>query len=239
MPPWLSLAPVTEARPGADAAHWLAAAGPRRAEVLAGLLEEQRARLQRMVELRMDARLRARIGASDVLQDAFLEIGARLEDWLADPSMPFPLWVRFLTAQRLAQAHRFHLGAQRRAAGREQKGGGPEVSVATMAEWLADGRTTPTQGAVQRELRAQLESAIAALEPMDREVLALRHFEEFTNAEVAASLGIEVQAASKRYVRALERLRTVMESAGAPFTEAGGDSAGGSGGGPAGPVAAP
>jgi RNA polymerase sigma-70 factor (ECF subfamily) len=215
---------VTEARPGADAAHRLAAAGPRRAEVLAGLLEEQRARLQRMVELRMDARLKARLGASDVLQDAFLEIGARLEHWLADPSMPFALWVRFLTAQRLAQAYRFHVGAGRRAAGREQQGGGPQASVATMAEWLADGRTTPTQGAVRHELRAQLEQALAALEPMDREVLALRHFEEFTNAEVAAALGIEVQAASKRYVRALERLRAVMDTGGA-------ERSGGSGGG--------
>jgi RNA polymerase sigma-70 factor (ECF subfamily) len=219
---------VTQPRASAGEAERLQAAGPRRGEVLAGLLEEQRARLERMVALRMDPRLRARVGASDVLQDAFLEIGARLDDWLRDPSMPFHLWVRFLTAQRLAQAHRFHVGAQRRAAGKERAlvAGGPEASSATMAEWLADGRTSPTQGVVRKELRAQLEQALAALEPMDREVLALRHFEGFTNAEVAAALGIEVQAASKRYVRALERLRGVL------------DVTGGAGGGSA-PAAAP
>jgi RNA polymerase sigma-70 factor (ECF subfamily) len=206
---------VTDAHAGAGEVERLREAGPRRPEVLASLLEQHRARLQRMVELRMDPRLRARVGASDVLQDAFLEIGARLEDWLRDPSMPFAAWVRFLTAQRLLQAHRFHVGAQRRAAGRERhRGAGPEASVATMADWLADGRTTPTQGAVRGELRAQLSRALEALEPMDREILALRHFEEFTNAEVAAALGIEVQAASKRYVRALERLRTVLDGAG-------------------------
>jgi RNA polymerase sigma-70 factor (ECF subfamily) len=206
---------VTDSRAAGGEAERLKDAGSRRPEVLAALLEAQRARLQRMVELRMDPRLRARVGASDVLQEAFLEIGARLEDWLADPSMPFAAWVRFLTAQRLAQAHRFHVGAQRRAAGRERHGGGgPAASSATMAEWLADGGTTPTQGVVRNELRAQLEQALDLLEPMDREVLALRHFEEFTNAEVASALGIEVQAASKRYVRALERLRAVLDVAG-------------------------
>jgi RNA polymerase sigma factor (sigma-70 family) len=85
-----------------------------------------------------------------------------------------------------------------------------EVDAKTLAERMGAER----MGAVKKELRAQLEQALAALEPMDREVLALRHFEEFTNAEVAAALGIEVKAASKRYVRALERLRTVMESVG-------------------------
>jgi RNA polymerase sigma-70 factor (ECF subfamily) len=197
-----------------EEARRLADAGSRRGEVLAELLEQQRGRLMRMVELRIDGRVRARMAPSDVIQEAWLEAGQRIDEWLRDPSMPFNLWVRFLAAQRLAQAHRFHLGAQRRSAGRERPldaGSGPAVLVGTMAGMLADHHTSPTEGAARQDLREGLERALESLEDTDREVLALRHFEGLSNAEVALALGIEPKAASKRYLRALERLRSVYD----------------------------
>jgi len=60
------------------------------------------------------------------------------------------------------------------------------------------------------ETARKLESAIEGMEPIDREILALRHFEELTNSEVAQVLGIQVKAASIRYIRALKRLKELL-----------------------------
>jgi RNA polymerase sigma-70 factor (ECF subfamily) len=168
-----------------------------------------------MVELRMDPRLRARLGASDVLQDAFVEASERLGDYLADPRMPFFLWLRFITAQRLLALHRRHLEAKKRDARRQVAAGGrgfPAATSIALAANLVDRGTTPTEGAVREELRRRLEDALDKMTPQDREVLVLRHFEELSNAEAARELGIEESAASKRYLRALKRLREVLEA---------------------------
>lgn len=195
------------------------AAGSDPGKALADALERHRARLLRMVDLRMHPALRGRIGASDVLQDAWLEISNRLGDYLADPRMPFFLWIRFITAQRLMALHRLHLGAQKRDVRRQVSlghGTFPSATSVALVDRLVATGTTPTQAAVHRELRLQLEEALDRMNETDREVLVLRHFEELTNTEAAGELGIETSAASKRYVRALHRLRDVLESCGIP-----------------------
>ena len=197
----------------------LQAAGSGRDAALAAALDRHRLRLLRMVDVRMHPALRGRIGASDVLQDAWLEISERLGDYLADPRMPFFLWIRFITAQRLVALHRRHLGAQKRDVRRQVslgRGAFPSATSVALVDRLVAAGTTPTQGAVRGELRLQLEEALDRMNPADREVLVLRHFEELTNAEAADELGIEKPAASKRYVRALRRLREVLESGGFP-----------------------
>jgi RNA polymerase sigma-70 factor (ECF subfamily) len=55
-----------------------------------------------------------------------------------------------------------------------------------------------------------LQEAINRLRPLDREILALRHFEQLTRAEAARVLGIEEAAAAKRYLRALKRLKQAL-----------------------------
>ena len=182
---------------------------------LGELFAQHRDRLRRMVRLRMDRRLQGRVDASDVMQEAYLEASARYADYLREPSMPFYLWLRFITGQKLLVLHRRHLGAQARDVGREVSlyhGALPEATSAALAAQLVGRRTSPSQAAVRAEMRIRVQEAINMMDPIDREVLALRHFEQLTNAETAQSLEIEESAASKRYVRALKRLKEILTS---------------------------
>jgi RNA polymerase sigma-70 factor (ECF subfamily) len=184
-------------------------------QALADFFASHRERLRRMIDFRLDARLLGRVSASDVLQESYIDALKRLPHYQADPGMPFFLWLRWVTMQRLVEVHRQHIGAQMRDAGREisiDRHAGSDslaASTARMAELMAD-LTSPSQAAQRNESLAFLQQALEQLEPIDREVLALRHFEELSNHEVAAVLGIQTAAASKRYVRALERLEQTL-----------------------------
>jgi RNA polymerase sigma-70 factor (ECF subfamily) len=180
---------------------------------LGELFSKYRDRLGRMIQFRLDGRLKGRVATSDVLQEAYIDALKRLPHYQADPEMPFLIWLRWVTMQRLVEVHRQHLGAQMRDAGREVTlgAGGPlAASSAKIAEFIGD-LTSPSQAAQRSETLAQLGRALDGLDPTDREVLALRHFEELSNQETAAVLGIQPAAASKRYVRALERLKGALE----------------------------
>ncbi|MDJ0974724.1 MAG: sigma-70 family RNA polymerase sigma factor [Planctomycetota bacterium] len=183
-------------------------------QALASRFEHHRARLLRMVELRMDPALRQRVNASDVLQEAYLEINNRLGSYLEDPQMPFFLWIRFITAQRLLKLYRFHVGTKKRDVRRQvvaQRGAFPEATSVALVDQLAQSGISPSGVVVESEMRVQLQAALDEMNPIDREVLVLRHYEELSNAETARELGIHEDAASKRYIRALGRLRTVLE----------------------------
>ncbi len=199
---------MTSPAPDPEAA--LLAAAEDRGEALGRLLERHRRRLLKMIHLRMDPRLQARVGASDVLQDAFFDAGRRVGAYLADPRMPFFLWLRFLTAQSLAARHREHLGARRRDVRRQVDGGRPDASGPAVVDLLVANGTTPTEGVAREETRVRVLAALERLGETDREILVLRHFEELGNEEAAFELGIEPPAASKRYVRALRRLREAL-----------------------------
>ncbi|MHC4954289.1 MAG: sigma-70 family RNA polymerase sigma factor [Planctomycetota bacterium] len=176
-----------------------------------------RDRLRRMVDLRMDPAVKARVDASDVLQEASLRAVQRLDEYLADPDMPFFLWLRFLTLQALTDSYRRHLGARQRDARREVRlfrGPWPEASSMALAEHLIGEGTGPSRAAVRAEQRLRLEQALNSMDRIDREVLTLRHFEHLTNAEVAKELGLDKSAASKRYIRALRNVRGVLEGMG-------------------------
>ena len=182
---------------------------------LGELLGRHRERLRRMVALRLDWRLRVRVDPSDVLQEACLDASRRLPEYHQNPTMPFFLWLRFLAGQRLVDEHRKHLGAAARDAGREislYHGALPETSSAALAAHLLGRLTTPSQATIRAERKIRLQEALNSLDPIDREVLALRHFEELSNTEAAAVLGLDKSAASKRYARALIRLKEILAS---------------------------
>ena len=186
-----------------------------------------RPRLRRMVQLRLDRRLQGRVDPSDVLQEAYLEVARSLADYLRDPQIPFYLWVRFVTGRKLQAVHRHHLGVQARDAGREvslHRGALPQASSVSLAEQLLGRYSSPSQAVVKAELRLRVQDALNGMDPLDREVLALRHFEELSNAETAQVLGIGEAAASHRFVRALRRLKAVLAG--------GADDPGATGGGP-------
>ena len=181
-------------------------------QALATLFSQHRERLRRMVEFRLDARLRGRVSTSDVLQEAYIDALKRLPHYPSAEAedVPFFIWLRTVTIQRLIQVHRQHLGAAVRDASKEVSLGPIEASSQMMAEFIQD-MTSPSLAAQRGEIMAQLRQGLDQLDPIDREILALRHFEDLSNHEVAALLGIKSAAASKRYVRALERLKDVLE----------------------------
>jgi RNA polymerase sigma-70 factor (ECF subfamily) len=179
---------------------------------LAALWQRHRARLRQMVRLRLDRRLQGRVDPCDVLQEAYLDLPARLGDSARDRPMPTCLWLRLVTGQRLAQVHRQDLGAAMRDAGREVSlygGALPQASSASLAAQLLGRFTTASQAAIRAE--RQLQEILNCMDPMDREILALRPFEGFSNGESAEVLGLTKTAANNRYVRALGRLRDLLE----------------------------
>src|SRR5271166_649352 len=181
---------------------------------LAELFGRYRKRLRAMVRLRMDRRLQGRVDPSDVLQEAYLDVAQQLPSYHAKPEMPFYLWLRLTTGQRLMRLHRQHLGSAMRDAGREvslHRGALPQASSVSLAEQLL-GRVTSASRAVERaEIQLQLQTALNSMDDMDREIIALRHFEELSNVEAAHVLGLEPSAASKRYIRALKRLQEILK----------------------------
>jgi RNA polymerase sigma-70 factor (ECF subfamily) len=183
-------------------------------EALDQLLAAHRSRLHRMISLRMDPHLRARLDASDVIQDAFIEALERFPEYVKTPKTSFFLWLRFLTRQKLITLYRHHVGTHARDARKEIQIAAPSGSMATsegLAAQLLASETSPSQAAQEGEIRAEIQTALDELDPIDREVLALRHFEQLSNTEVAEELGITTAAASKRYLRAARRLKQVLE----------------------------
>ena len=184
------------------------------AVALGALFAHHRDRLRKMVRLRLDGRVSGRLDPSDVLQEAYLDVARRFSEYAAAPAVPFYVWLRALTGQRLIDLLRQHLGAQRRDARQEvalYRGALPQASSASLAQQLLAGWTSPTQAAVRAEMQLKLQDALNGMDPMDREVVVLRHFEELNNVETAAVLGIEPPAASKRYLRAVRRLKAILD----------------------------
>jgi RNA polymerase sigma-70 factor, ECF subfamily len=179
------------------------------------ILTLHRKRLRRMVALRLDHRLRGRIDPSDVLQEAFLQAALALPTYLERPEQPVFLWLRWLTGMTLQLVHRRHLGVQGRDAGREVQlldRPWPDASSAALAAQLLGRDTRPSVAAIRAERQRRLQEALNAMDPLDRDVLVLRHFEDLTNAEVARELHLQESAASKRYIRALHRLKEILAS---------------------------
>lgn len=179
----------------------------------AELIARHRDRLKRMVAVRMDHRLQGRIDPSDVIQEACLAASKQIASYAANPNMPFYLWLRWIAGQRLIDQHRRHMGAQARGINREvslYNGAFPEATSEDLAAHFIGRINTPSQEAIRIEQRIALQSAFNELEPIDREILALRHFEQLSNGEAAAVLEIDKSAASKRYGRALRRLKELL-----------------------------
>ncbi len=185
-------------------------------QAIEGLLARHREALVRLVALRLDRAIARRVDASDIVQDVLVEANRRLDDYLRDRKMPFHLWLRQIAQDRMIDAHRRHRGAARRSIDREQPLAAPEMSdrsALDLAAMLHDRELTPAAAATRRELQERFRAAIDLLDDTDREVILMRHFEELTNQEVAQSLELSEPAAGMRYLRAIRRLRQVLDQA--------------------------
>jgi RNA polymerase sigma-70 factor (ECF subfamily) len=178
------------------------------------LFEQYRERLKRMVRLRLSRRLQGRVDDSDVLQESYLEVARRLQEYAEKPGLPFFLWLRHMTGLKLTEVHRRHLGTDMRDADREvslHRGSLPEADSVSLAAQLLGQLTTPSQAAVKAETRIFVQEALNAMDPLDREVLALKHFEQLSISEIAQTLGMSKAGAGSRYLRAVKRLREILE----------------------------
>jgi RNA polymerase sigma-70 factor (ECF subfamily) len=188
----------------------LAAAGD--AAACQHLLSSYRERLRRMVAVRMDSRIGARVDPSDVVQEALFEAYDKLPDYLTARPLPFYPWLRQIALDRITDLHRRHLHAQKRSVSREECPvlTLPEESVLELASRLVLSGSSPSQRVQREELRLRVRQALLALNERDREVLVLRYLEQMSMADIAALLGITEGAAKVRHLRALERIRSVM-----------------------------
>jgi RNA polymerase sigma-70 factor (ECF subfamily) len=192
-----------------------AARGDERA--VRSLLDAHHQRLRRMIAARLDRRLAPRLDPSDVVQDTLADAARRLPNYLRDRPMPFYAWLFRLAADRLARTHRDHVVSSVRGIGREQRidrlvRGGPDAPRGV--ERLADSAPTPGHRMVREERRILLARAIDRMEQADREILGMRYVDRLAFEEIAAVLDIGLSAAKMRHLRALERLRPLLEEMG-------------------------
>ena len=188
-------------------------------DALAALFARHRDRLEQMVLLRLDRRLQSRIDPADILQETYLEAARRIAVFARAPTTSVYVWLRVLAGQKLVDLTRRHLGAKMRDAGQEislHRGALPQASSVSLAAQLLGRFTSPSRAAIRAETQLRVQEALNSMDPIDREVLALRHFELMTNGEVAQVLGLSKAAASNRYVRALQRLKQVLTTVPGP-----------------------
>jgi RNA polymerase sigma-70 factor (ECF subfamily) len=189
-----------------DTEHLLDRAASGDAPAREQLLARHRQRLKRMVAIRLDRRIAARVDPSDIVQEALADAARRLDDYLRERPMPYYPWLRRLAADRLDKAHRRHT-ARRRSVEREEPPELPSESALKLAERLLAPNTDPAHAALRKEKRQRVRDLLDQLSAGDREVLVLRFLERLSTSEAAEVLGVSAGAVRLRLMRALERLR--------------------------------
>ncbi|WP_047817564.1 sigma-70 family RNA polymerase sigma factor [Rhodopirellula islandica] len=183
-------------------------------EAVNQLLDRHRGPIRRLVEVRLDRKVQRRVDVSDVVQEVLVEASGRLQKYLDDPVMAFHLWLRQIAWDHIIDTYRRHRVSAKRNMDREQPiagGGRVDESSVNLAIQLCDPAMTPAAVATQREIAAQVEAAIQKLDEGDREVILMRHYEHLSNLEIAEVLDLNPPAASMRYLRAVRRLKAVLE----------------------------
>jgi RNA polymerase sigma-70 factor (ECF subfamily) len=176
------------------------------------LLEQHQPYLRRFVELRLDPKLRPRVDPADIVQEACLEAMRRLPGFLESPPMPFQLWLRQITLDRLIMVRRRHVGAARRSV--EREAALPDGSSCALARQLFAPDSSPSGRAGKEELAVRVRAAVDRLSEADREIILMRTFESLAFEDVARLLSIDPAAARKRHGRALLRLHQVLSEEG-------------------------
>lgn len=178
------------------------------------LMDRHRDALRHLIRMRLDQKIMRRVDVSDVVQDVLIEANRRLSDYLANPVMSFRLWLRQIAQDRIIDAHRRHRASARRSVDREQGLQVPrgfDQSSAQLGALLSDHNLTPEAAALQKEMARRVETAITRLDPRDNEIIVMRHYEHLSNQEIALALNLTEPAASMRYLRAVRRLKAVLQ----------------------------
>lgn len=181
-------------------------------EAVDKLLARHRNRLRRMVAVRMDKRLAARVDPSDVVQEVLTEASRKLPDCLGQTRLPFYAWLRQLARERLIEEYRRHVGAKARSVTREEREEMwlPDHSAVQLAARILASGTSPSMRAARKELHVKVQQMLSRMSPTDREVLVLRYLEQLSTAQTAAVLGLTVDGMKSRQRRALERFSVLF-----------------------------
>ena len=175
------------------------------------LLEHYRGYLTLLARLEIGRRLRGKVDAADLVQEAFLEAHRSFPRFAGQTEAEFLSWLRQILAHRLAKLLRRYLGTQRRDVRLERE---LTVEIDRSSRLLDRGlmalSSSPSRQARRREQAALLAEALRRLPEDYREVLILRHLEEQSFPEVARRLGRSVEAVKKLWARAVPRLREVL-----------------------------
>lgn len=187
--------------------------GPKGSELLAQCFEDYRPRLEKIVAFRLDPSFRSRLEPADVVQESYFEIARRIHEYAATQGLPLFIWIRQRVLQTMIDLQRSH-SREKRSVHRESRLPEPQFNQSTslsIARILMDDLPSPSQAAMLVEEQQRLHSALESMHEIDREVLAMRHFEQLTNSEVAEVLGLSPTAASNRYIRAAARLSEILK----------------------------
>lgn len=183
------------------------------------LLRRHRERLRRMVSLRLDRRMRGWVDPSDVIRQAFADAAARQAEYLQSATEPFFIWLRRVVGQKLRRVQEDRLGETLPDRGRElslHQGAAPAANSVALAAQLLGQAPPLSEGEVRAQRMIRLEEALNNMDAQEREILALRHFEQLNNGEAAAVLEISQSDASKLYLRALKKLKEIIQSLSGP-----------------------
>ena len=178
------------------------------------LMDRHRNSLRQLIRMRLDHQIQRRVDVSDVVQDVLIEANRRLQRFLDNPIMPFHLWLRQIARDRIIDAHRRHRVSARRSVDREQRMSVPQgydQSSLNLAAMIGDDRLTPAAAALQKEIASRIELSITKLDEKDSEIVIMRHYELLTNQEIAQALDLSEPAASMRYLRAVRRLKAIIQ----------------------------
>ncbi|MEO2021711.1 MAG: sigma-70 family RNA polymerase sigma factor, partial [Pirellulaceae bacterium] len=157
-------------------------------EAVNQLFDRHRAAVRRLVQMRLDQRIRQRVDVSDVVQEVLISANRRLKEYLKSPPMPFHLWIRQITKDRIIDAHRRHRVSAKRSVDRERAlvvPAGMNRSTMELAAHLCDGELTPAALATQREMVRRVTEVLSQLNEQESEIIMMRHFEHLSNQEVA------------------------------------------------------
>jgi RNA polymerase sigma-70 factor (ECF subfamily) len=178
------------------------------------LVEEYRARLRRMVAVRLDKRIAARVDPSDVVQEALNRAYSKLPKYLAAPRISLYPWLRRITTDRLRQVHRDHIKTEKRSVLREHAWvpNFNDDSIADLAGKLVLPTVSPSRRIAQAEIEAGVNAALLRMKPTDREILVMRYLENMSVAEIAEELDVSQTVVTSRQLRALQRLRRQLGS---------------------------
>ena len=185
-------------------------------EAMATLFIRFRPRLERIIQLRLDARIARRVSAVDVLQETYLRAAQRLEHFALQPELSAFMWIRLLVYQQISEIYRRHFRAGIRDIRREMPSANwadsnADSFIGAASQLLSQG-ATPSETLSRKESMVRLENILHELRPIYRDIILLRHFEELTNAEAATALNIDKSTARKRYIRAIRKIRDQVHS---------------------------